>query len=69
MLGASVPFRVPPAPFVVRVHPVICRIFYFKEIIMGHFIFCVLHLLAILFGVVGLIITVPLHLIYSATKK
>ena len=35
---------------------------------MGHFIFCIFHLLALLFGVVGLIITVPLHLIYSAVK-
>lgn len=36
---------------------------------MGHFIFCLLHLTAILFGFVGLIITVPLHIIYAAMKK
>jgi len=36
---------------------------------MGHFIFVILHLFALVFGVVGLIITIPLHLIYTATKK
>ena len=36
---------------------------------MGHFIFVILHLMAVLFGVVGLVITVPLHIIYSAVKK
>jgi len=35
---------------------------------MAHFIFCILHLAAILFGLVGLIITIPLHLIYCAVK-
>ena len=36
---------------------------------MGHFIFCILHLLAVLFGLFGLIITIPLHIIYTAVKK
>jgi hypothetical protein len=36
---------------------------------MGNFIFCILHLAAILFGFVWLIVTVPLHLIYNATKR
>lgn len=36
---------------------------------MGHIIFVILHLLAILFGLVGLIITVPLHIIYAAVIK
>jgi len=38
-------------------------------IIMGHAIFIVLHILAVLFGVIGLIITVPLHIVYAAVKK
>ena len=33
---------------------------------MGHFLFIVLHIAAVLFGIVGLIVTIPLHLIYSA---
>ena len=33
---------------------------------MGHALFIVLHLAALLFGFWGLILTVPLHLIYSA---
>ena len=33
---------------------------------MGHFLFIVLHLAAVFFGIVGLIVTIPLHLIYSA---
>ncbi len=40
-----------------------------KETTMGHFLFCILHLMALLFGVVGLFITIPLHLIYAALKK
>ncbi|WP_083777260.1 double zinc ribbon domain-containing protein [Desulfohalobium retbaense] len=36
---------------------------------MGHFIFIMLHLIAVLFGFVFLIITIPLHLIYSSTNK
>lgn len=36
---------------------------------MGNLIFCILHLGAIIFGVVGLIITIPLHLIYCQSKK
>ena len=36
---------------------------------MGHILFCMLHLMALLFGVVGLFITIPLHLIYAAMKK
>ncbi len=36
---------------------------------MGHIIFVILHLLAILFGIVGLIITIPLHIIYAAVNK
>ena len=33
---------------------------------IGHVIFCCLHLLALLFGVFGLFITIPLHLIFTA---
>jgi len=36
---------------------------------MGHFLFCILHLGAILFGVVGLIVTIPLHILYSTVKR
>jgi len=36
---------------------------------MGHFIFWLLHLAAIVFGFVFLFITVPLHLIYMARHK
>lgn len=32
---------------------------------MGHFLFIVLHLIAVLFTFAALIITIPLHLIYS----
>ena len=32
---------------------------------MGHVLFIIIHILALLFGIVGLIITIPLHLIYS----
>lgn len=36
---------------------------------MGHLVFLVLHAIAILFGVVLLFVTVPLHLIYAATRR
>lgn len=36
---------------------------------MGHIIFIFLHLLAVVFGLVGLILTIPLHLIYSAVLR
>ena len=36
---------------------------------MGHVLFCLLHFGAIIFGLVGLIITVPLHIIYSAVRR
>lgn len=32
---------------------------------MGHLLFLVLHVGALLFGVVGLVVTIPLHLIYG----
>jgi hypothetical protein len=36
---------------------------------MGHVLFVVLHVIAILFGWVALILTIPLHLIYAAVSK
>lgn len=36
---------------------------------MGHLLFCVLHLCALLFGFIGLFLTIPLHLIYGAIAK
>ena len=36
---------------------------------MGHFIFIILHTVCVLFGFVGLIVTIPLHIIYAAVKK
>jgi len=33
---------------------------------LGHLIFICLHVLAVLFGLVGLILTIPLHLIFAA---
>ena len=36
---------------------------------MGHFLFWILHVSAIIFGVVGLIVTIPLHLIYGKNNK
>ena len=36
---------------------------------MGHLIFIILHILAVMFGFVLLFITVPLHLIYTGTRK
>jgi predicted PurR-regulated permease PerM len=35
---------------------------------MGHIIFLLLHFAMVLFGVVGLVLTIPLHLIYSAIR-
>ena len=36
---------------------------------MGNFVFCVLHLFALVFGFVFLFITIPAHLIYSGVSK
>lgn len=36
---------------------------------MGHFVFSVLHLIALLFIPVGLLLTIPLHLIYGVSRK
>jgi len=36
---------------------------------LGHLIFLVLHFAAILFGFVFLFVTVPLHLIYSVSRR
>lgn len=36
---------------------------------MGHFIFIVLHVIAVLFGMVLLVVTIPMHLIYAAVKS
>ncbi len=36
---------------------------------MGNFLFWVLHFYALMFGVVGLVITIPLHLIYKEQRK
>lgn len=36
---------------------------------MGHLIFIILHIMAVLFGFVFLFITIPAHLIYSAIKS
>lgn len=35
---------------------------------MGHFIFIVLHVVAVLFAIPLLVLTVPMHLIYGAAK-
>lgn len=35
---------------------------------MGNLLFCILHLFAIMFGFVLLVVTVPLHIIYCAMK-
>ena len=35
----------------------------------GHIVFIILHFFAVIFGIVGLIITIPLHLIYANTTK
>ncbi len=35
---------------------------------MGHIMFIILHIIAILFGFVLLIITIPLHIIYSCMR-
>jgi hypothetical protein len=36
---------------------------------MGHVIFIVLHVIAVLFGMVLLVVTIPAHLIYAAVKS
>jgi len=36
---------------------------------MGNTIFIILHIVAVLFGLWGLIITIPLHLIYNSMQK
>ena len=36
---------------------------------VGNLIFIILHIVAIFFGVFWLIVTIPLHLIYSAANK
>lgn len=36
---------------------------------MGHIIFLFLHLIAFIFGFVFLLITVPLHLIYTCVRS
>ena len=36
---------------------------------MGHLLFCVLHIFAILLGFVFLFVTIPAHIIYSAVNK
>jgi hypothetical protein len=36
---------------------------------MGHVVFIFLHILAIAFGLIGLFLTIPLHLIYAAASK
>jgi hypothetical protein len=36
---------------------------------MGHLIFVVMHLLCLLFGSLGLLLTIPLHLIYAAISN
>lgn len=35
---------------------------------MGHLVFIVLHLAALVFGLFALVITIPLHIIYAAVK-
>lgn len=36
---------------------------------LGHCVFLLLHLAAVLFGLVGLIVTVPAHLIFMAVLR
>jgi len=36
---------------------------------MGHFLFTIIHIACILFGLIGLVVSIPLHLIYSAIRK
>jgi hypothetical protein len=36
---------------------------------MGHFLFICLHLGAVLFGLWGLVVTIPLHVIYVAVRS
>lgn len=35
---------------------------------MGHFVFIVIHIICIAFGLWGLIISIPLHILYGAVK-
>lgn len=35
---------------------------------MGHIIFIILHIAAIMFGWIGLVITIPAHVIYGAIR-
>ena len=35
----------------------------------GNLMFCILHVLALVFGAVGLFLTIPLHLIYCAARE
>lgn len=36
---------------------------------MGHILFLILHFFAFMFGIVGLFFTIPMHLIYAATRS
>lgn len=36
---------------------------------MGHLLFVILHLVAILFALVGLFVTIPLHIIYAVVRR
>ena len=36
---------------------------------MGHFIFLVIHIICIVFFIAGLLLTLPLHLIYGAASR
>jgi len=35
---------------------------------MGHVMFVILHIIAVLFGLIGLFITIPLHIIYTVVS-
>ena len=36
---------------------------------MGQLMFWILHFCALVFGIVGLFVTIPLHLIYNAQQR
>ncbi|MEY2689169.1 MAG: zinc-ribbon domain [Pseudomonadota bacterium] len=36
---------------------------------MGHFVFALLHVLCLLFAAAGLLLTIPLHLIYAVVRS
>lgn len=36
---------------------------------LGHILFFAVHLIMIAFGFVGLVVSIPMHLIYAATTK